>query len=206
MGIVVLAAGVLGAALQSGSPAVALQSAQGTVASLVAAARGQAALHQSRAMLVVKADPADEHFLRGILVAVEAAPNSGLWRVTADGALLPRGIYVVPGDAPLAGAAFAAGDGTAGGWPDGRRSSLAMVPPGSILPAPGNGTGMFLGMISPLTVQGATENSGGGKLVLAAARQTPGGVIFERPELVRGIVLSSYGAAILINDGRGFDF
>lgn len=206
LGIMALMAGGLGLALQDGSPAVALESAQGTVASLVTAARGQAALSQRRTRLVVNADPADERFLRGILVAVESAPNSGQWRVAADGALLPRGIYVVPGSAGLAGTVFNAGAGTAGGWPDGRRSSLVMVPPESILPAPGNGTGIYLGMTSLLTGQGTTDSSGGGKLVLAAARLTSGGVNFEHPERVRGIVLSSYGVAILINDGPGFDF
>ena len=43
-------------------------------------------------------------------------------------------------------------------------------------------------------------------LVLAAARPTATGVVFDHPERVRGVVLSAYGVAVLVNDGPGFDF
>lgn len=206
IGIVALVAGVFGLAVRDGGPTVALQSAQGTVASLVTAARGQAALSQNRTMLVVNADPADDRFLRDIFVAIESAPNSGQWQIAADGALLPTGICVVPGTGNLAGAVFAADGDTARVWPVGRHSSLEMMPAGSILSAAENQSGQYLGMTSPFAAQGTPVTGGGDKLVLAPVRRTPTGVIFDHPELVRGVVLSAYGVAILVNDGPGLDF
>lgn len=206
IGIMALMATVLGLALREGSPAVALQSAQGTVASLLAAARGRAALSQNRSMLVVDADPAADSFLRGVHIAVETAPNSGQWLLTGDGTVLPRGIFVVPGSADMSGATFAASDGSTTPWPVERRSSLEMAPAGCVTPAAENPSGLYLGMTAPLTALGAAGTGGGDKLVLAAARRTAAGVIFDQPELVRGVALSSYGVAILVNDGPGFDF
>ena len=203
MGILTLMAGILGLALREGSPATALESAQATVVSLLAAARGQVALNQNRAMLVVDADPAGDHFLRGVHVAVETAPNSGRWWLAGDGMVLARGAYFVPGSAGVDGAVFSAGDASTPPWPDGRRSSLGWLSMGSIAPSEDNSSGKYLGMIGPLTASGT---GGGDKLVIAIARRTPAGVVFERPEQVRGVALSSYGVAILINDGPGFDF
>jgi len=206
MSIMTLMAGICGLALQEGSPAIALQSAQGTVASLLAVARGQAAMNQNRAMLVVLADPANEHFLRSISIVVEAAPDSGRWWIAGEATLLPRGIYFVPGTAELPGAVFGGGDVPADGWPVTRRSSLEMVPEGSIPPPPEYPAGRYLGMVRPLTASGLAGGGGGDKLVLASARRTSTGVIFDQPERVGGIALSSYGVAILISDAAGFDF
>ncbi len=198
--------GICGLALQEGSPAVALQSAQGTVASLLAAARGQAELNQNRAMLVVVADPANEHFLRSISIVVETAPNSGRWWIASEATLLPRGIYIVPGTADLSGAVFGGRDAPAGVWPATRLSSLEVVPDVSITPPPEYPAGRYLGMVKPLTAPGLAGGGGGDKLVLASARRTTAGVIFDQPERVGGVALSSYGVAILISDAAGFDF
>jgi prepilin-type N-terminal cleavage/methylation domain-containing protein len=206
IGIITLMAGVFGLALRDGSLAVALQSAQGTVAGLLVAAREQAAAKQNRALLVVDSDPADDDFLRGVHVAIETAPNSRQWQITGDDALLPRGIFVVPGGAAVIGAVFPAGEGAGGAWPVGRISSLELASPGSISPVAGNPSGIFLRMTVPLTALGAAGAGGGDKIVLAAARRTPLGVIFDHPEWVRGVTLSSYGTTILVNDGPGFDF
>ena len=206
IGIVALMAGGLGLALRDGSTTVALHSAQGTVAGLVTAARGQAALSQNRTMLVVNADPADDRFLRDILVAIESGPNSGQWQIAAEGALLPTGICVVPGTGNLVGAVFAVDGDAARAWPVGRRSSLELMPAGSILSAAENPSGQYLGMTSAFTAQGSMVSGGGDKLVLAPVRRTSAGVIFDHPERVRGVVVSSYGVAIQVNDGPGFDF
>ncbi len=206
IGIIAVMTGVLGLALRDGGPPAALQSAQGTIASLVAAARAQAAVSQNRTMLVVNADPTDEHFLRDLAIAVETAPNSGQWRVATDGALLPRGIYIVPGSGSAAGTVLTGGDAGTGAWPAGRRSSLAPVPAETIAPTPESPAGVFLGLTSLFTAQGTVDHAGGGRLVLAAARPTATGVVFDHPERVRGVVLSAYGVAVLVNDGPGFDF
>lgn len=206
MSIMTLMAGICGLALQEGSPAVALQSAQGTVASLLAAARGQAAVNQNRSMLAVVADPANEHFLRSITIVVETAPNSGRWWIAGATTLLPRGIYFVPGTTDLPGAEFDGSAVPAGEWPVTRLSSLGVVPDGSITPPPEYPAGRYLGMVTPLTLSGLAGAGGGDKLVLASARRTSAGVIFDQPERVGGVALSCYGVAILISDAAGFDF
>ncbi len=206
MSLMTLMAGILGVALKEGSPTVALQSAQFTVASLIAAARGEAARNQNRAMLVVGADPAHEDFLRSITIVVETAPNSGRWWITGGTTLLPRGVFLVPGISDLPAAVLAAGDAPAGLWPATRRSSLEVVPDGRITPPPEYPSGKYLGMTTPLNASGLAGQGGGDKLVLASARRTSTGLIFVQPESVRGIVLSAYGVTILINDAAGFDF
>ena len=203
LGLIGLMTGVMGLAWRDGSPGIALESAQGTVVSLLAAARGQAVLHQNRAMLVVDADPAQELFLRGIHIAIETAPGSGRWWITGDGTVLPRGIYFVPGSGGVSGATLEAAPS---GWPDTRRSSTELLPGESIAPAPENPGGKYLGLVTPLTASGLPGAGGGDKLVLAIARRTTTGVIFAHPEQVRGVAVSAYGVAILINEGIGFDF
>jgi len=206
IGLVAILAGALGLGLREANPSLALQSGQATVASLLAAARGQAALRQNRAILVVDADPAAENFLRGLHIAVESAPHSGRWRITGPGAVLPPGIYLVPGNAAFDGVTFTA-DGTPGNrWPAQRRSSLELAPPGDIAPSADNPAGMYLSMTVPLAEAGAPGSGAGDKLVLSAARRTATGVSFDRPEWVRGVALSSYGVAIFINDAPDFDF
>ena len=206
VGLVAFLAGVFGLTFHNGNPASALQSAQGTVASLLAAARGEAALRQTRAMLVVDADAAGVHFLRGIHLAVESSPNSGQWQITGVGAVLPPGICVVPGTGALDGVTFAAAGSASGIWPVRRRSSLELAPAGRLAAGSENPAGKYLTMTAPLTALGNAGTGGGDKLVLAAARRTSTGVTFDQPELVRGVALSSYGMAILINDGPDFDF
>ena len=206
MSIMTLMAGIIGLAHRHGSPTVAFQSAQATVASLLAAARGQAALNQNRAMLVVVADPANERFLRSVSIVVETAPHTERWWIAGHETLLPRGIFLVPGITGVVGADLGDGDASSGIWPATRLSSLETMPDGSITPSPEYPAGKYLGMIAPLSASGMAATSGGDKLVLAMARRTSAGVTFIQPEQVCGIVLSSYGVAILINDAAGFDF
>jgi len=206
LGIITLLAGGLGLALRDGESARALEAAQATVASLVSAARVEAVLHQNRTMLVFDADPSGDCFLRGVQVAVESAPDSGRWRIAGPGAVLPRGICVVPGSVGVVGATFAADDAQPGTWPEERQSTLEMMPAGSILNGADNPSGKYLGMSVPLTSKGLAGVGVSVKLVLAAVRRAPPGLIFDHPDQVRGIALSSYGVAILLNDARAFDF
>lgn len=207
MGLMVLMAGGLGLALHAGSQAVALETGQGMLASLVTAARTKATLDQARVMLVVDADPADERFLRGLHLAVEATPDSGHWLITEDSVVLPPGIFLVPGIVTPEGVAFPPSGGVAArAWPATRRSSLEILPPDRIaLPLEGPPE-KFLGLAAPFSPRGMAGAGGGDKLVLTAGRRSVAGVILDRPEQIRGVALSSYGVAILINDGPGFDF
>ena len=206
IGIVTLMAGGLGLALRDGSPAVGLKAAQSAVARVVDVARGQAALQQNRVTLVVRADPVDDRFLRSISIVVETEPDSGQWRATGDETVLPKGVYLVPAAGTVSGVEFAVAGNRAAPWPPARQSSFQAAPEGSIQPEPDYPAGSYLRMVTPLTASGLAGNGGGDKLVVASARRTAGGVIFDRPEQVCGVVISAYGVTALINDGAGFDF
>jgi prepilin-type N-terminal cleavage/methylation domain-containing protein len=206
IGLMALLAGALGLGLREANPSLALQSAQATVASLLAAARGQAALQQSRTVLVVDADPANGNFLRGLHIAIESAPHSDRWRITGPSAVLPPGIYVVPGIAALEGVTFSSAGTPGGRWPAQRCSTLELAAPGRIESSADNPEGKYLNMTAALAGPDGTSGVANDKLVLSAARRTATGLHFDRPEMLRGVVLSSYGVAIFINDAPGFDF
>jgi prepilin-type N-terminal cleavage/methylation domain-containing protein len=203
IGVISLLASATGLSLREGRPAAALQSAQGTVASLLSAARGQAALSQRRTILIVEGDSRREGFLRDIRIAIETGQDSGQWVLNGEGAVLPTGIYVVPGPMPPAGATL---NSATGAWPAGRLSSLQPAAAGSILSRERGPAGVYLQMSQPFGLAGTMRASGGDKWVLSPARRAPDKLIFTNPDWVRGVVLSSYGLAILINDGPGFDF
>lgn len=194
IGIIVIMIGALGLALRGGAGNVGLQSAQGTLGSLLSAARGQAAVSQQNSMLVIDADPAKEGFLRTIHVAVQTA--GGGWNFVSD-ATLPSGVYVVPGNRSITGADCAVS------WPATRLSSVA--DPANLSVAQGGVSGLYL--LSSFTVNSVgTPSTAGAKLVVAAGRRTSAtALVFDNPELVRGVALSAYGAPILINNAAGFD-
>ena len=202
LGLIALLMGGLGLGLREGQAAGALQTGQGMMASLLSAARGQAALTQRRVLLVVEAEAESEDFLRRIHLVYETTPGSDRWEGRSDGVLLPAGIFVVPGLANVSGAAFAAGSAA---WPARRRSSLEPAMAGRITTPTGQGGG-YLRMTAPFEVAESGAAGGGERLVLAVARRTATGVEFANPEAVRGVVLSSYGVAVLVNEGVGFEF
>jgi len=114
--LIAVFSGVLGLALRHPGEAVVLQAAQGTLASLCSATRGQAALTQQNARLVIVVDPADpESHLRYLEIVHEEAAGSGQWRAEGGGVFLPRGVYLVP-PSPAA----VPGNPT---WPASRRST-----------------------------------------------------------------------------------
>ena len=200
--IIAATAGVLGLALRDGSPAAALQSAQGTFASLLSAARSQAALNQNRAVLAVEADASGDGFLRNIHVAVETAAGSNQWNLVSDAAL-PAGIYVVPGTTGIPGATCTPSSGV---WPP-KRLSAFNAPAALTVASGGSGVATFLVSTVEFTGTGKLGGTtGGDKFVHAPARRiTADAVVFDNPDLVRGVVLSAYGSVILVNDGSGFD-
>jgi len=112
IGIIAVLAGGIGLAMRDNNPGSALRSAQGLALSSLSAARGQAALSQNNAQLIVQADNADDRFLRSIRVVVYDTTVSGNWRQVGGEILLPVGVYVVPPSA-ITGVTF---DSTNGAW------------------------------------------------------------------------------------------
>ena len=192
--IAMLTAG-LGVALRHPGESVSLPAAQTTLASLLHAARGRAALTQQNARLVVAADPADlEKYLSQLRVVHQDPDNPGNWLADGDGLGLPRGVYVVPSSA-------AAVPGNPS-WPASRRSS-ALSSAAATLAIDGGATGSFY--FVQFTSRGTT---GGGNLVLTAGRVTVGAagpaLAFDNPDNVRGVLLRTSGALTLLNDASAF--
>lgn len=191
IGIMALMIGALGLSLR-GSGSVGLQSAQGTVASLVSNAQRQATLKQGVATLAIDADPASEGFLRTVHVFVLAS-GSGNFEGEAT---LPSGVYFVPGSSGVTGAVLS------GGWPSTRLSTLSGM---STLTVNGK-TGNYFVTTFNFDATGKLSSTGGDKLILSPARRTSATtILFENPAFIRGVTLSAYGATVLINDATSFD-
>lgn len=192
--IAVLAAGV-GVALRGNNPDAVLRSAQGLASSALSAARGQAALTQSNARLVVQADRDRPDFLRTIRIVVAAGGTT--WRQVGSDIVLPEGAYVVPPGA-LTGVTLS-DDG--GAWNIGRNSTLfdsAAAPVDGMTDA-GN-RWLISKDISPL---GTLE---GGRFVVAAGRKSgPVDYVLDNATAVRGLVVSRYGVPSFVNEAASFD-
>jgi hypothetical protein len=151
-----LAAGV-GLALRDNNPSSALRSAQGLAVSALSSARGQAALTQSVAKLIVQGDNTKETFLRAIRVVVSSDGGS-TWKQVGGEIVLPIRVYVVPN-----------GNGSVSGWTEagsGRKSTFfSSAAPATVSGVPpADGKWISSGWISSLGVlttgSGSTITSG----------------------------------------------
>ncbi|MSU70660.1 MAG: prepilin-type N-terminal cleavage/methylation domain-containing protein [Opitutaceae bacterium] len=192
LGLLVVLAGGLGLALQDGDRSIALHSAQNMLASSLTLARGRAALAGRNAALLVQADPTDrENYLHRLIVAVRN-PADTIWVPADTWVLLPAGVYVLPPTSP-AGALSAPGVD----WSGLRSSALTT-------------STEFVDSLAcyalSFTPRGTV--SGGGDIVLATAVRLPPAadvpIQFAHADAVRGVSVSSYGIATLINDRGGF--
>ncbi len=199
--IAVLAAGI-GVAMKDGNPSSALRAGQNTLVGLLSGARGQAALNQANAMIVVEAT-AGENCMRTLQIVVREGTAADTWRAVGAPITLPQGIYIVP----PAGAGVAVMP-TGAGWTDQRRSAgFQSTTPGAITPAdstfnPFAGrTFLRFQTFSPL---GTTD--GAGRLLITSGRPTgPAAVELDNSAMIRGITVSRYGVATFINEAETFD-
>jgi prepilin-type N-terminal cleavage/methylation domain-containing protein len=189
----ILAAGV-GLALSRGNSGTALQAGQGTLQSLISAARAQAAIRQATADLVIDTDRNSDGFLRTFYIVVggEAvgAPIS-----------LPQGIYLVPKDTSTTYSGGAIFEPATSDWTNRVSDAFVDSSPGTI----SNLSGTYRRVVG-ITVRGTVSPvSATGNLVLAAGdRRSADTVAFVNPNAVRGAQLSRYGVLTLINDAQAF--
>lgn len=192
IGLIGLLSAGIGLALSRGSSGTALQVGQGTLQSLISAARAQAAIKQATADLVIDTDRNSDGFLRTFYIVVggEAvgAPIS-----------LPQGTYLVPKDTSTTysgGVIFEPGTSD---WTNG--VSTAFADTDSTISNVTTGT---YRRVVGITVRG-TAAPDGGRLVLAAGeRRSADTVAFSNPNSVRGALVSTYGVLTLINDAQAF--
>lgn len=187
----------------------ALQASQGVLANYLVAARSQAAATNQPVRLLVNFNPdgADQpsRFLRLVVLQIQ---SGSAWRSVTE-AYLPEGVYVVPGNgsipAGLLGEAEAAWTRTDGA----ALRSTALRSANSVTETISGGPAE-LWLCLPIAAAGTT-NSSGDLIVAAGRRRAPGSfaagespVELPNPEEVRGLAVSQYGVATLIDGRPGF--
>jgi prepilin-type N-terminal cleavage/methylation domain-containing protein len=204
----VLATFVLRGAMGAGVPA-SLQSGQAAVANFVAAARARAIGGGDSTRILVHVDTgsplASQRYLRYFVLQTHRA---GEWRTVAD-LFLPRGVYVVPGNfAALPSGLFSPEPWVRGDGRSPLRSTALRA--NEIVAEAVESAGPEQWACITIAATGGTMQSG--DLVLAAGGPRPAGsfaageapVQLGRPELVRGVTLSVYGVAALVDDRMSF--
>ncbi len=206
IGLIAALAAVLAVGLRPAGQGVALQAAQSAVANLCNAARLNAAAtgHETRILLYVDPADADERFLR-VLAWQEKADEGwitqGEIRLPDSVAMLPRNPEAFAGLlAP--GVAWTRGDGAA------LRSTAFRA--GADVRAAVNSPDAA--DWSAVTFSSAGTTMGSGDLVLgsvivrppAERRAGEASLRFVHPDHVRGLSVSGYGLATLVNSRDGF--
>lgn len=198
--IAVLAAGV-GLALRGNNPESSLRSAQGLMVGALSSARGQAALAQTETRLVLQADSGDANFLRSIRVVAKEASDT-TWKQVGNEIILPEGVYVIPPQgSTVTGVTF---DETAqGGWIGAKKTNIQS----SLFEATPQDLNTIAGMEDAEIVLWSKEISslgtveGGGDVFVTSGRKTGAVDVFlDNVAATRGLRISRYGVANLIND------
>lgn len=194
IGLIAVLAGGVGIAMRGKNPTATLRGGQGLVVSALSAARGQAALTQSNAELWVEAgSPADDGFLRRIIVVVNGAQVGG-------DIILPEGAYIVPGTT-FTGVSTVEANG-AGTWPSTQTSTFFNSRQSKTI----NGATAKEYLISAgsLTALG-TVSGASGKIVVGPGNRTSATTLeISNPAAARGVLISRYGVATFVNEAGSF--
>jgi type II secretory pathway pseudopilin PulG len=187
----------------------ALQAGQGTMANLLVAARSKAAATNQSVRLLVNFNPTStdqpSRYLRYVVLQVQSGTA---WQSVTD-AYLPDGVFVIPGNVAIPTGLFASTDNA---WTktDGSDLRSTTLRNNNSVTDAINGSTTELWLCLPIAATGTTSASG--DLVLAAGRARPPGsfapgespVELVNPEEVRGLTVSQYGVAMLINSRSSF--
>ncbi|MBX3735377.1 MAG: prepilin-type N-terminal cleavage/methylation domain-containing protein [Candidatus Didemnitutus sp.] len=189
----------------------ALQSAQGMLANLIVAARTKAAASGQSSRILIQFDAtsntAATRFLRHLVLQVQV---SGTWQSLTE-VYLPEGTYILPGNYALPLGLLAATDTPWTRPSDNQDMRSTALRSGNITVAAINGgtTEQWTGMV--FSANGTTTNSNGALIVAAGRPRAPASygsgespVELLHPEQVRGLSISTYGVAALINSRAGF--
>ncbi len=205
-GLIATLAAVLAVGLRPSGQGLALQAGQSAVANLIQAARLSALAtgRETRVLLHADAAAADGCFLR--VLAWQANTESG-WRTSGE-IELPDGVAMLPSRPDAFAGLLAPGPAWTRG--DGAALRSTAFGPGGEVRAAVNTPDATRWLV--LTFASAGTTLGSGDLVLGsvvarpvaevAAGQAP--VCFIDPAQVRGLSLSGYGLATLVNTREGF--
>lgn len=203
IGLIAVLAGGIGLSLGKGNSGNSLKSAQATLASALSGARAQAALNQSDAALFVNAAPNSENFMREFRIAVKTATNN--WQTRGDPIVLPSGIYLVPKENVFSSPDKVNFQGT---WKSGMTWSLYSTAYDEVnVQKLKDSAGSNISMddyheICAFKMFGTTIP---GKMVFSPAEvQADLSLKYDKPELVRGAIISLYGVSSLVNEAESF--
>jgi prepilin-type N-terminal cleavage/methylation domain-containing protein len=197
IGIIAALAGGVGLALRDNNPGSALRGAQGLTVSALSSARGQAALTQANAKLIVQADKTNVNFLRAIRV-VTTTDNGTTWKQVGGEIILPAGVYIVPNGAV---------DGLTTTGSNRKSTFFSNAAPSDVLSNATDNKWISSGWISPLGVltTGGGSTIVSGNIVVASGKVTgPDLYTIDNDESLRGVAVSRYGVATLVNDADSF--
>lgn len=194
--IIAVLAGGVGVAMRGTNPDASLRAAQGSVLGALSSARGQAALSQVDARIIVQADINKDDFLRTVRVVIQNSASPGTWKQVGTDIVLPEGVYVVP-PGTLTGVTK---DNENGTWNTERTSSLFDVGATAVSGITDSTSWLVSKSITSL---GTVD---GGRIVVTPGRKTgPTTLVLFNASAVRGLEVSRYGVASVINDPESFD-
>ncbi|MBW7896051.1 MAG: prepilin-type N-terminal cleavage/methylation domain-containing protein [Opitutaceae bacterium] len=198
IGVIAALAAVVIGGLRGADKSTALRSAQATVVNLLATARSKAMSSGRDVLLLVNHNVADAERFRRMLAVVDK-DDVTLVHVVA---FLPDGTYVVPYKDRFGPAMIQSGDL----W-DG--DSLASSALSATVTRSIQGVASELWESFPVTPEGTTGQQG--KIVITTGRSlspaeenTGYPIVLVSPDQVRGVMISGYGLARMINDRSGF--
>jgi prepilin-type N-terminal cleavage/methylation domain-containing protein len=203
IGLIAVLAGGIGLSLGGGDKSNGLKNAQNIISSLLSGARGQAALSQTDAALVVNVTTTDDNFLRELRIVKKNTGNQ--WIVAGNPVFLDKGVYLVPSQAsglPLANVLF---DTANGAWTDLYSTAYDTADIGPLFYddlGQNQVSSSKYRILRSFTSLGTTTD---GKIILSSAELTgPNQLKFNNPNNVRGVKISKYGVTTLINEAEGF--
>ncbi|MCR6656704.1 MAG: prepilin-type N-terminal cleavage/methylation domain-containing protein [Opitutus sp.] len=190
--------------------AAALQNGQATVANLLTAARTKAAASGCRVRVLIHADPSNPaRFRRMLVVQQESAYKADDWTLTLSVVSLPEGIVVLPHSSRVPTGFYESSNGWRKSYGSEVLSSSSLHQ-SAITAAVQSSSDETWDRIQFTPNDTMTFGSGDVVLARAVTRQ-PGSyaagespVRAESPDSVRGVSISTYGVAALINTRSGF--
>lgn len=199
IGIIAIFSGIAALALRGGDKSQARDAAVSTLASLVASARGHAALRGVDAALLINNDTANpDRYRRYVVVCIENT-TTGAWEPTDGGVTLPVGVYVMTNATTLPTSGPGLFRSPIDVWV--RSSALSAGVAEAV-----NSSTSELWSIVVFKPIGTTGTSG--DIAIATGRPlygaAPASVLLETPENVSGISISSYGSVTILRHREDF--
>lgn len=199
--IAVLAAVVFGG-LRGTDKSTSLRSAQATVANMLAAARSKAMSSGRDVLFLVNNNSADVTRYRRMLALVDRTDTTMVHSV----AYLPAGNYVVPHQSHFSSSLTQSGDS----WITTTGASLTSSALSASVSRAIESVTTETWESFPLYVEGTSNQQG--RIVIASGRErspaeaaaSGSPILLESPDQVRGMLMSFYGLARMVNDRMGF--